>query len=115
MGFESLPFEVIQELLDDKRFTIRKAVPWKGNCELMPEGTRIGLEKCKAISRACSRVRGIAIDPETGFTQTRKSVLQKKLAHSITKAELTPSLADDKLEIWEGKEAKTGVRPKKSS
>jgi len=82
MGFESLPLEVVQELFQDKQFTIRKAVPWKGNPELLPVGTRVGLEKCKAISQACKGIRGVAVDPATGSTQTRKALEQRKLSKS---------------------------------
>lgn len=82
MGFESLPLEVVQELFQDKRFTIRKSVPWKGNPELLPDGTRKGLAKSIVLSKACRGIRGVVIDPRTGQTQTRKSLAQRKLSKS---------------------------------
>jgi len=90
VGIEKLSLGQLKELLEDERFVLRVAPRWKKAPEQMPEGTRIGLGKCIALSSATIGVLGTAVDPETGQVITRKALAQKQLARRLRGQEKPP-------------------------
>jgi len=62
---------------------VGRAVSWKRHAERMPSAVVAGLEKAIKISKGCTGVRGVGVNPITGEVVPAKVICQMKAAGKV--------------------------------
>jgi len=75
--------ELVTKAFEVRGLSLHKALPWKGNPELLPPGSREGLGFIIGLAKACAGVKGKAIDPDTGRELPRAVLCRKNLAKHL--------------------------------
>ena len=61
---------------------VKTPVSWKGDASKMPQGAKDGLGIAIGMSQACAGVRGIAVDPKTGYEVPKKVLCQRAIEYT---------------------------------